>query len=326
MLDQFGRNIDYMRVSVTDRCNLRCRYCMPDGVELIPMKDILTYEEIREICEAAVGLGITKIKITGGEPLARLGCADLIASLKQIPGLEQVTMTSNGVLLGQYLPELMAAGLDAVNISLDTLDRERFKEITGRDELDSVLKSMDAAVAAGLKVKINAVLQQGMNEDEWLALAEFAKERPLDVRFIEMMPIGYGKEIGGISNSSLRAELARIFPALEEDLSVHGNGPAVYVHIPGWKGSIGFISAIHGKFCSRCNRIRLTSQGRLKPCLCFGDTTNLLPILRSGAGGDEKKEALAAALYDGIYHKPRQHSFEDPESITEQAVMASIGG
>ncbi|MBQ7174718.1 MAG: GTP 3',8-cyclase MoaA [Lachnospiraceae bacterium] len=326
MLDQFGRTINYMRVSVTDRCNLRCRYCMPDGVKLVAMKDILTYEEILEICGAAAGLGISRIKITGGEPLARLGCADLIASLKQVPGIEQVTMTTNGVLLGKYLPELLAAGLDAVNISLDTLDSDRFLEITGRDELENVLESLDAALSTRLRVKINTVLQQGMNDDEWLPLAELAQDKPLDVRFIEMMPIGYGKGITGISNGMLKIKLEEKFPELSEDPSVHGNGPAVYVRIPGWRGSIGFISAIHGKFCDHCNRVRLTSQGRLKPCLCFGETTDLLPILRSGADKAARKEALTAALREGIFHKPRQHSFEDPASITEQAVMASIGG
>ncbi len=290
------------------------------------MKDILTYEEIREVCQAAAGLGISRIKITGGEPLARLGCADLIASLKQVPGIEQVTMTTNGVLLGKYLPALLAAGLDAVNISLDTLDRKRFEEITRRDELDKVLQSLDAALASGLRVKINTVLQQGMNDDEWFSLAELAKDKPLDVRFIEMMPIGFGKVIPEISNSELRTELKARFPALEEDSSIHGNGPAVYVHIQGWVGSIGFISAIHGKFCDHCNRIRLTSQGRIKPCLCFGDTTDLLPVLRSGAEPEERGKALRAALYEGVYRKPKQHSFEDPESITEQAAMASIGG
>ena len=326
MLDQYGRTISYLRVSVTDRCNLRCRYCMPDGVELVPMKEILTYEEIREVCEAAATLGISRIKITGGEPLVRLGCADLIASLKQVPGINQITMTTNGVLLGKYLPELLRANLDAVNISLDTLDRSRFTEITGRDELGNVLESIDAALSAGMKVKINTVLQEGMNDSEWTALAELAKDRPLDVRFIEMMPIGFGKKIRGVSNTELKEALRSKYPGLEEDPSTHGNGPAVYVHIPGWVGSIGFISAIHGKFCNSCNRIRLTSQGRLKSCLCFGDTADLLPILRSGLAGEDRSKALKDAIYKSIYTKPLQHSFEDPESITERAAMASIGG
>ena len=322
MLDQFERTIDYMRVSITDRCNLRCRYCMPEGVELVPMEGVLTYEEIREVVSAAAKLGIKKIKITGGEPLARLGCADLIAQLKAIPSIEQVTMTTNGVLLGKHLPDLLKAGLDAVNISLDTLDPKRFLEISRRDELPAVLESLDAALAAGLRTKINVVLQKGMNEDEWLALAQLAQEKALDVRFIEMMPIGSGREVNGISNETLLTELRKQYPALEDDSTVHGNGPAVYVHIPGWKGSIGFISAMHGKFCSSCNRVRLTAQGKLKPCLCYGETADLLPVLRS-----EHTEAdLQKVLKEAIYQKPKQHCFEDPEQITEKGRMASIGG
>ena len=326
MLDRFGRSIDYMRVSITDRCNLRCRYCMPDGVELLSMRSILTYEEIREICAAAAELGVCKLKVTGGEPRVRLGCADLIRELKAVPGIEQVTMTTNGVLLGKYLPELLSAGLDAVNVSLDTLDRERYAAITGRDELPSVLESIDAVLASPLRLKINAVLQKGMNDGEWLALAEMAKDKALDVRFIEMMPIGLGKQIEGVANTVLRSELSRRFPDLEEDASVHGNGPASYVRIPGWKGGVGFISAIHGKFCDQCNRIRLTSQGTLKPCLCYGETTDLMPILRGEAAGAERAALLRAALEKAIRGKPKQHCFEELENITEKARMASIGG
>ena len=326
MLDRFGRSIDYMRVSITDRCNLRCRYCMPDGVELLSMRSILTYEEIQEICAAAAALGVRKLKVTGGEPLVRLGCADLIRELKAVPGIEQVTMTTNGVLLGKYLPELLSAGLDAVNVSLDTLDRERYAAITGRDELPSVLESIDAVLASPLRLKINAVLQKGMNDGEWLALAEMAKDKALDVRFIEMMPIGLGKQIEGVANTVLRSELSRRFPDLEEDASVHGNGPASYVRIPGWKGGVGFISAIHGKFCDQCNRIRLTSQGTLKPCLCYGETTDLMPILRDETAGAERTAQLRSVLEKAIWGKPKQHCFEELENITEKARMASIGG
>lgn len=195
MKDQYGRIIDYMRISITDRCNLRCRYCMPEGVELVPMKNILSYEEIEMVCQAAAKAGIRKFKITGGEPLVRLGCTELIGKIKKIPGVEQVTMTTNGVLLSKYLPELLENGLDAVNISLDTLDRERYQVITGQDELFRVLESVDQAVDAGIPVKINSVLQKGMNEDEFLALARLTLEKKLDVRFIEMMPIGLGKSL-----------------------------------------------------------------------------------------------------------------------------------
>ena len=326
MLDRYGRDIDYMRVSITDRCNLRCRYCMPEGVELLPMKNILTYEEIQEICAAAARLGIRKLKITGGEPLVRLGCADLIGSLKAVEGIEQVTMTTNGVLLGRFLPDLIRAGLDAVNISLDTLDRERYAAITGRDELTSVLESMDAALASPLRVKINAVLQKGVNDDEWLSLAGLARDRALDVRFIEMMPIGFGRQVEGVANTHLLSELKKQFPGTETDPSVHGNGPAVYVRIPGWRGGVGFISAIHGRFCDRCNRIRITSQGALKPCLCYGETTDLMPLLRGNETGEERSALLLSALGKAIYDKPKQHCFEELGQITEKARMASIGG
>ena len=322
MLDQYARTIDYMRVSITDRCNLRCRYCMPDGVELMPMKGVLTYEEIHEIVRAAAELGISKIKITGGEPLARLGCPDLIAQLKEIPSIKQVTMTTNGVLLKGALEELLKAGLDAVNISLDTLDAGRFRKITGRDELPAVLEGIDAALSSGLRTKINVVLQKGMNEDEWLSLAELSKDKALDVRFIEMMPIGFGKEFHGVSNDVLKKELKVRYPDLKADKRIHGNGPAVYVVIPGFQGSVGFISALHGKFCDRCNRVRLTAQGKLKPCLCYGETADLLPVLR----GAHSEEDLKNALRDAIYNKPKQHCFEDPGQITEKGRMASIGG
>ena len=233
MKDQYGRTIDYMRISITDRCNLRCRYCMPEGVELVPMKNILTYEEIEQVCQAAAKAGIRKFKITGGEPLARLGCPELIGKIKHIPGVEQVTMTTNGVLLSKYLPELLENGLDAVNISLDTLDRERYRVITGRDELEAVLESVDRAMESGIPVKINSVLQKGMNDDEFLALARMTIEKKIDVRFIEMMPIGIGKKFETIYNEDILKELKNQYPDIQEYGQTHGNGPAVYVKLPG---------------------------------------------------------------------------------------------
>ena len=326
MLDRYGRSIEYMRISITDRCNLRCIYCMPEGVDLVSMKDILTYEEICEICSAAAALGIRKLKITGGEPLARLGCADLIRSLKAIPGIEQVTMTTNGVLLGKCLSSLLDAGLDAVNVSLDTLNRERFSAITGRDELLSVLDSVERVLDSKLRLKINVVLQRGINDGEWYELASLARDRQMDVRFIELMPIGFGQKREGVANTELKERFRALHPDLQEDSSVHGNGPAVYFRIPGWTGSIGFISAMHGKFCGSCNRIRLTSQGRLKPCLCYGETANLMPILRGGPGGKPSEAMLRQAIEQAVYAKPEQHCFEEPDMITETGRMISIGG
>lgn len=322
MLDQYGRNIDYLRVSITDRCNLRCRYCMPDGVELTAMESILTYEEIETICTAAANLGIKKIKVTGGEPLVRLGCAQLIGTLKKIPGIEQVTLTTNGVLLGKYLDELVENGLDAVNISLDSLNTERYKQITGRDELSRVLDSIEKVTDSGIKVKINSVLQKDINGEEWEELILLAKKYPLDVRFIEMMPIGYGKQFEPVYNEELLQMLKEKYPAVSEDCRIHGNGPAVYYQIPGFKGSIGFISAIHGKFCGTCNRIRLTAQGKMKPCLCYGETVDLREAVRS----ENREEQVEKLVQRVIQTKPKQHCFEEIEEITEQSPMIGIGG
>lgn len=341
MKDGFGREIEYMRISVTDRCNLRCRYCMPDGIRQVPASQILSYEQIAEIVSSAAGLGISRIKVTGGEPLARLGCPELVARLKRIPGIRQVTMTTNGVLLGQYLKELRRAGLDGVNISLDTLNRETFRQITGRDQLPAVLEGLEAALEesewsrrdgksgdAPFRVKVNCVLQRGVNDGEWPKLAGLAGNRNLDVRFIEMMPVGHGRLVPGVSNTELFREMRRKWPELHPDTAVHGNGPAVYVQIPGWKGSIGFISAMHGKFCGSCNRIRLTSQGKLKPCLCYGETEDLMRVFREYPGVEEEKrrKILTEILEKAVREKPAAHCFENRAGITEQMDMVSIGG
>jgi cyclic pyranopterin phosphate synthase len=326
MKDTFDRKINYMRMSITDRCNLRCCYCMPNGVsDKVAMKDILRYEEMVEIAEAAVRCGITRFKVTGGEPLARLGCADFVGMLKRIPGVEQVTMTTNGVLLSENLPKLSAAGLDAVNVSLDTLKPARFQDITGFDELGRVMKGIQEALALGITVKINTVLQKDVNASEWADLVELARSQPIDVRFIEMMPIGYGKDFEVVYNEDLRAELMAKFPGTVEDARVHGNGPAAYLQIPGFRGSIGFISAMHGKFCAQCNRIRLTSTGKLKPCLCYGDTIDIKSIF-SLADAEERQVQLQQAIQKAIRLKPEAHCFEERAQVTELQEMVEIGG
>lgn len=325
MKDRYGRTIDYMRISITDRCNLRCRYCMPQGIKLVPMENILTFEEIEQICRAAAKVGICKLKITGGEPLVRLGCPSLIRSLKKIPGIAQVTMTTNGVLLSKYMDELVESGLDAVNISLDTLDEKRYQEITGRDELKAVLESISLAVEGGLNVKINSVLQKGSNDQEWKKLIQFTMNDPVDVRFIEMMPIGYGRRFETVYNEEVLEQLYMSYPRLEKDEKVHGNGPAVYYKLPGAKGSIGFISAMHGKFCSQCNRLRLTSQGMLKPCLCYEDHVDLAGILKTPDHG-QLTARLSEAIQTAVHMKPEGHKFEDVDEVTEHKRMVEIGG
>ncbi len=321
MKDLQGRNINYMRISITDRCNLRCRYCMPEDIELLPMEELLRFEEIGKVCTAAVALGITRFKITGGEPLVRRNCTDLISIINRIPGVEQVTMTTNGVLLTKYAAELRAAGLSAVNISLDTLDRQRFIDITGADHLPEVLQSIDEAMKQGLKVKINTVLQRDKNADEWPRLIELAKDRPIDVRFIELMPIGRGDQNQGVSNDGLLNSLREMFSDVYKDERIHGNGPAVYYHISGFDGSIGFISAIHGKFCGSCNRLRMTSTGELKPCLCYKDTVSVRNAVRYGSLEDVKHK-----LIEAIELKPEQHCFDNEQSISEKRKMVQIGG
>ena len=332
MKDRYNRTIDYMRISITDRCNLRCTYCMPQEITLTSMENILTYEEILRICNAAVELGITRFKVTGGEPLVRKGCVTLIREMKRIPGIEQVTMTTNGVLLGQYLEELISAGIDGINISLDTLDADRYERITGKNELSAVMENIGRAINSGIRVKLNAVLQNGVNEDEWEHIALLARTNRLDVRFIEMMPIGFGKNCRGVSGRELFEKMKTRWPDLETVEDIHGNGPAVYYHVPGWKGSIGLINAIHGKFCASCNRIRLTSRGMLKPCLCYGDTVDLMPILRGAAAGSGPDgnagtdDMIRRAIAEAIMEKPAQHCFEQKEYVTEESQMVSIGG
>ena len=323
--DGYGREINYMRISITDRCNLRCRYCMPDGAEWIPMEEILTYEEIVEICQEAVKLGITRFKITGGEPLVRKDCPKLIHMIKSIPGVERITLTTNGILLGEQLEELLSGGLDAVNISLDTLDDKKYEWITGFDKLSTVISSIEKAINSGIPVKINAVLQKGINETEWMPLTQFAKDLPLNVRFIEMMPIGYGKMSESISNEELKNMIRQYYGKLTVNPQVYGNGPAIYYSIPGFTGNIGFISAMHGKFCHLCNRIRLTSTGDIKPCLCYEQRWKLRPILQISNKKERQKE-IRKILIKSIENKPQMHCFEEVKKVTESHPMGQIGG
>ena len=325
MEDSFGRKIDYMRISVTDRCNFRCRYCMPQGIKTSPMTEILTYEEIIEIVKAAVKCGISKLKITGGEPLVRRGVVWLIQELNKIQGVEHVTMTTNGALLASCVHELKDAGLEAINISLDSLDRENFREITGFDELDNVLKGIDAAVSAGLRVKINSVLQENINATEWEQVLNLARYKAIDVRFIELMPIGEAKNFRAVSNKELFDKIRAKYPTITPDIRLHGNGPAVYYQIPGFLGSVGFISAMNQKFCASCNRVRLTAKGELKPCLCFAKSFDLRNILRD-SDKQEHPEKLAQVIRAAIECKPLAHSFEDETLVSESRKMVEIGG
>ena len=323
MTDQWGRTIDYLRVSVTDRCNLRCRYCMPRGVELCSHSDTLRYEELLRVCAAAAALGVTRFKITGGEPLVRRDCAAFLARLKALPGVEQVTLTTNALLLSQCLDELAGAGVDGINISLDTLDPERYRRITGFDggAVEQVLTVLDDCVRRGIRTKINAVLLPE-TRDEPPRLAALAAGRPVDVRFIELMPIGEGRGLKGVSPDEALARLRAVWPDLHPTDERRGNGPAQYYAAAALEGRIGFIGAVSHAFCAACNRVRLTSTGVLKPCLCYEEGTDLRSLLRGGC----TDEALARAMAGAIRGKPLAHCFAREEGVSERRAMFQIGG
>ena len=327
--DRCGRVIDYLRISITDRCNLRCRYCMPEDIALLPMSEILTYEEILEIAEAAAAFGIRHLKVTGGEPLARKGAAELIAELKQVPGIETVTLTTNGTLLRPQLPALLKAGIDGINISLDTLDPVKFREITRFDKLQEVLDAIEASCAAGIRTKVNTAVMPEINADEAPALAGLAERLPVAVRFIEMMPIGCGKRCESLDNQVLLSELRKNYPDLHPISEQQGYGPAVYYGSEKLQGSVGFISAVHGKFCKTCNRLRLTATGELKYCLCYEDGLDLRAILRKDRQAEvvqQLQAELHAAFLEAMRKKPEAHCFERPEEISEEKLMSKIGG
>ena len=325
MFDRYQRDIHYLRLSVTDLCNLRCRYCMPDGVEKLEREAVLTYEEFLRLAALFARCGIDTVRVTGGEPLVRKNVAQLVAGLKETPGIRRVTLTTNAVLLAEQLLALLDAGLDSVNISLDTLRPEVFRQITARDDFAAVQAGLQAALESGLPVKLNCVPQAGVNEGELEQLAALAKDNAMQVRFIEMMPIGYGAAMPCISGPELRARFARRWPELAPLSAAQehalGDGPAVYYTVPGWQGSIGFIAAVHGKFCASCNRVRLTSQGFLRPCLASETGCDLRALLRSGADDAQ----LLAAIRETIWAKPREHHFND-SSMPATRGMYRIGG
>lgn len=319
MIDRFGRVIDYMRLSITGRCNLRCRYCMPDGAAPRRRGDLLTYGELLQVAEAAVGLGITKFKVTGGEPLVRRNCAQFLQRLKALPGVEQVTLTTNGLLLEPVLPRLAAMGLDGINISVDAADPAAYASITGRDCLGAVLRAIKASVDSRIRTKLNCVLLEGCG-DQLLPLVRFAAGLAVDVRFIEVMPIGAGAGNKGISSEDALNILREEWPDLHPVEEKRGNGPARYYAAAGLPGRVGMIDAVSHSFCQGCNRVRLTSAGWLKPCLCYGEGTDLRAVLR------HSPEALPDVLRRAVWGKPRAHCFKEADGITERNRMSEIGG
>lgn len=320
MKDGFGRTIDYLRISVTDRCNLRCRYCMPEeGVDQLSHEEILRYEDILRLASIFAKLGVRKVRLTGGEPLARKGLAALVEGLRAIDGIREVAVTTNGTLLEDQLPGLLAAGLTGVNISLDTLREETFRQITRREGVGRTVAAIDACLAAGLPVKVNCV--PIAPEEELVELAGLAKDRPLAVRFIELMPIGLGKDLRGRREDELRALLERAYGPMAPYEGHLGSGPSRYVAPSGFQGQIGFISSLSHQFCDRCNRVRLTANGFLKTCLQYDRGVWLRPLL--GGPDEGLEEAILAAVRD----KPAAHQFAKGQVAGgERHIMSQIGG
>lgn len=323
MNDNRGRRIDYLRISVTDRCNLRCRYCMPEeGTELFSHDEMLSLEELVEVCGCAAELGISRIKLTGGEPLVRKNVVWLVEQIGKIPGIEDITMTSNGILLTEQAGDLKRAGLSGINVSLDTLDPRQFAAITRRDAYETVIRGIRAAKEAGLDVKINCAVMEDFRKEDVVSFAEFSIEQGIPVRFIEMMPIGQGKSFQALDNDRLLAILKWRYPDVKPVDKKMGNGPAVYYGFAGGQGCVGFISAVHHRFCGQCNRVRLTSDGYLKLCLAHEDGVNLRDVIRSGAG----REKLKAVMEGSIRCKPEGHLFGIGDDGETGISMNRIGG
>ncbi|HEY6450937.1 MAG TPA: GTP 3',8-cyclase MoaA [Candidatus Cybelea sp.] len=326
LIDGFSRPITYLRVSVTDKCNLRCIYCMPEGgLPWLQRAEILSYEEIAEIVRAGASIGVRTIRLTGGEPLVRRNLSRLVAAIAAVPGIDDIALSTNALLLEAQLDELVAAGLRRVNISLDTLRADRFEVIARRPGLDAVMRAIDAAVKAGLTpVKINCVVMRGKNEDELWDFAELTRERAIFVRFIELMPVheNLGLQRDAYVSSDEILERISAIGELRPVSGPAGNGPARYFALPGAAGAVGVISPLSHDYCERCNRVRLTADGRLRLCL-FGDHAfDLRSPLRQGATKDE----LASLLRSAMLIKPERHHLRLGETASRMRAFSEIGG
>lgn len=319
MRDGHGRNINYLRISVTDRCNLRCIYCMPEqGIKILHRDDILRFEDILKIVKAAASLGINKIRYTGGEPLVMKDIDNLIYETSKIQQIKDIAITTNGILLSDMAEKLKKAGLKRVNISLDTLDKEKFRSITRIGNIDKVFESIYKCLSIGLKpVKINTVLMRGFNDTEFDDFLSFIREVPVEVRFIELMPIGEGIKIYEKRKLNFM-DILKLHPELRP-IQSEKNSTAQLYSIEGAKGKIGFISPVSCKFCADCNRIRLTSTGYIKPCLHSKEEINLREYLNN-------KEMLTAALKSAILNKPIEHHLDEESASRSEKMMYQIGG
>lgn len=333
MEDRYGHRISYLRVSITDRCNERCAYCMPGELhEWLPREGILSFEEMLRVIEVAVGLGVSKVRVTGGEPLTRRGVLDFMRRLAKIDGLRDIGLSTNGTLLGRRTESgatiadaLRDCGVNAVNVSLDTLDRQQYALVTGRDFLPDVLRGIDAAIAAGIpQIKINTVLMRGRNEDQLRPLIDFAYDRGLILRFIELMPVSTNEvlsEANFLAIGHARKMIESHYGALIPEPTFRTNGPAAYYQMPGREQRLGFIGAMTNlHFCESCNKLRLTCDGKLRPCLGSALEFDILTPLRAGATDDD----LRRFILDVVDRKPEQHDFRN--NYQPGRKMIAIGG
>jgi cyclic pyranopterin phosphate synthase len=324
--DAHGRLISDLRVSVTDRCNFRCRYCMPaEGMPWIPREEILDFEEIERLVRLLVDLGVTDVRLTGGEPLVRREFPALVARLRAVEGIEDLSLTTNGYLLGAQAADLVAAGIDRVNVSIDSLARARFFEVTRRDSLDRVLEGLDAIAAFPQvsPVKVNAVPMPGFGRDDVLRFCELARERGFQVRFIEFMPLDGDRAWRAdqvLTGAEVRAMIEEVHPLLERPREAHSTA-RVHAFADG-RGEIGFVNPVSEPFCADCNRLRLTADGRLRTCLFSLHETDLRGPLRAGAGDEE----LATIVRDAVWRKELKHRIDEPGFRPPARTMSAIGG
>lgn len=298
LYDNHGRPLNYLRLAVTDRCNLRCFYCMPEeGIHYLPKKELLTFEEITRLVGIMTSFGISKVRLTGGEPFVRTDLMDLIARIAEIPGVRDLHLTTNGILTAPHIPELKRIGIASVNLSLDTLDRDRFQMITRRDEFDATMKTLGLLLETGIPIKINAVVMDGKNTDDIIPMAELTRTSDVSVRFIEEMPFnGTGSQPKLLWNhKKILDRLREHYPSIEK-IDDPENSTAFNYKIPGYRGSIGIIAAFTRSFCGTCNRIRVTAQGTLKTCLYDDGVLDVKALLRSGVSDDDIKAHLLKAF------------------------------
>ncbi len=326
LVDSFGRQVTYLRISVTDRCNFRCLYCMSEDMEFLPRAQVLTLEEIAEIGAAFTELGVTKIRVTGGEPLVRHNVTWLFDKLGALPGLRELTATTNGALLPKLAPSLYDSGMRRLNISLDSLDAERFQRISRNGNLRDVLAGIEAAQRAGFEhIKLNAVILKGFNDDEVIPLVEFALDRGLDISFIEEMPLGevddHDRFGAYFSSDDVKEVIKRRYELLPS--SVTTGGPSKYYRIPGTESRVGFISPHSHNFCDECNRVRLTVEGRLLLCLGQEHSVDLRRVIRSNPGD---RDRLKEAIVDAMAIKPKGHEFDLQEKPVIMRHMNVTGG